>query len=109
MGLNIIIYKIVQIEMIDDWNDKLVPYYRVERQNWFDSARQSGDKGFVLENEFISCDDKDEEGMCYVRPKDFNKSREWVKSNVIKGSQERILTALDKMQNDETLYFLWSW
>ncbi len=109
MGLNIIVYKIVEKTMEEGWHNNLVPYYKVERQDWFDSLRLSGDKDFVTENEFVAYDENDEEGRDYVRPKDFSKCREWINENVIESNRQRLLKALDFFEKDKDLVFLWSW
>ena len=81
-----------------------------ERQDWFDYLRYSGDRDFVVENEFDFIDtDVVVEEQELARPKDFNKCREWVKEKVYEGNQQRFLNALDKMEADETLCFTWSW
>ena len=76
----------------------------------FPSHDIGGDRDFVVENEFEFIDNDNEvEEQELARPKDFNKCREWIKEKVYEGNQQRLLNALDKMENDETLCFTWSW
>lgn len=109
MGLNIIVYKVVEKTMEEGWHNNLVPYYKVEKQEFFDSLRFAGDKDFVSENEFVYYDESDEEGMNYVRPKDFKKCREWVNEHIQEGNRPRLLKALDELEKDKSLVFMWSW
>lgn len=109
MGIHISVKKVINRSMEELWSGKLVPYYETQRQDWFDYLRYSGDREFVLENEFTYVDEDAEEDMELARPSDFNKTREWVKNNVYKGNQQRLLEALDKLEKDETLAFSWSW
>ena len=109
MGLNISVKKIVNKTTEEDWNGELVPYYELEDQKWFDHLRFSGDKEFVVENEFVFYDDSNEEGREYVRPKDFEKCREWVNKYIPNGNSLRLLKALDELEKDENLVFRWSW
>jgi len=39
--------------MEETWGGKTIPYYTTEKQDWFDSIRHTGDKDFVLENDFV--------------------------------------------------------
>lgn len=72
--------------------------------------RHSGDTEFVVENEFVFIDsDNQVEEQELARPKDFNKSRKWIKENIVECNQQRLLDALDKIEVDETLCFTWSW
>ena len=110
MGINISVRKVTGKTMEETWGGKTVSYYTTERQDWFDYLRYSGDRDFVVENEFEFIDNDNEvEEQELARPKDFNKCREWIKEKVYEGNQQRLLNALDKMENDETLCFTWSW
>ena len=44
-----------------------------------------------------------------ARPKDFGKCKDWVKENVVECNQSRLITALERMETDESLAFRWSW
>ena len=109
MGVNIIVKKVVEKTMEESWGGKLVPYYKTEKVNWFDTLRYSGDREFIIENEFVYYDNNDTEGEEYLRPKDFNKCREWVMCNVVLGNQNRLLKALDELESDKQLVFRFAW
>lgn len=109
MGLNIIVKKIVDKEMIEGWHNNLVPYYHTEKQEWFSSLRYAGDRDFIKENKFQSYDNSDAEGKGYIRPKDFNKCREWVNEHIYEGIRPRLLKALDELEKDSSLVFSLSW
>jgi hypothetical protein len=106
MGINISVSKVTGI-IEDTWRGKPATFHTTERLDWFDTYRHSGDRDFVIENEFEFIDEQTENGL--ARPKDFNKCREWVKSKIYEGNQQRLLDALDKIEADETLCFTWSW
>jgi len=110
MGVHLIIYKIKGKSTVTTWGGKALPYYDVEEVGWWDAIRYSGDRDFILSTEF-DCVDNDNavEDQEYFRPKDFDKTRQWVRDNIVEMNQHRILTALDKVQSDETLVFHWSW
>lgn len=107
MGINISVEKVIDKKMEETWSGKTIPYYLTERQDWFDYLRYSGDREFFAENEFEYIHEDIEEQQL-VRPKNFNKCREWVKEKVIEGNQQRLLNALNKMEQDNTLCFSWS-
>lgn len=107
MGINISVVKVIERTMEDCWDFKQRPYYKTEDQQWFDYLRYSGDREFVIENRFYAVDNDGDGDL--QRPEDFDKTREWVRKNVFEGNQERLLTALDKMEADESLAFTWSW
>lgn len=110
MGINISVRKVTGKTMEETWGGKTVHYYTTERQDWFDHLRYTGDRDFVVDNEFVFLDNDNEvEEQELARPKDFNKCREWVKEKVVECNQYRLLNALDKMEADETLCFTWSW
>lgn len=84
-------------------------YYETEEQNWFDTLRYTGDRSFILDNEFYFIDsDLSQEEQILARPVDFDKAREYVYTFILEGNQQRLLEALDKMENDENLCFTWS-
>lgn len=100
MGVNIIVYKIIGSEL-----DEFDPEYPIlERQDWFDSLRYSGDKDFVLNNQFDYVDKENE----LVRPQNFDNCRQWIDDNLIL-NHERMIDCLSRMQNDTTLVFRFSW
>lgn len=110
MGINISVRKVTGKFMGGTWVFKTVPYYSTEKQDWFDSSRYSGDRDFVVENEFEFIDnDIVIEQQELARPKDFNKCREWVKLNIPEANKQRLLNTLDKMEQDRLLCFTWSW
>lgn len=110
MGLNLWVSKFISKEEEETFGGRMVPYYNTEHQDWFDSVRYSGDKDFVLDNDFTYLDsDLEVEERSLARPVNFYRSKEWVKKHVHKGNQERLLNALDKMEKDESLSFSWLW
>jgi hypothetical protein len=110
MGINISVRKVTGKTMHKTWGGKTVPFYTTESQKWFDHLRYTGDADFVVENEFEFIDNDNEvEEQKLARPKDFNKCRQWVKENLCESNQQRLLNAIDIMEQDETLCFCWSW
>lgn len=108
MGINISVRKIKEKRMTKTWSGTDVLYYTTEEQGWFDSFRHSGDREFARENEFFFVDQDANENEL-MRPTDFDKTRSWIKANVIESNQKRLLDALDKMQQDEELVFTFSY
>ena len=109
MGLNILLYKIIKKDKIETWNNKFEIYYEVERQSWFDSLRYLGDKEFYSENEFEYYDETCEDGKDYYRPESFEKCKTWVENNIIERNKERLITVLEKMEEDKNLVFCFSY
>lgn len=85
----------------------------------FDRIRYLGDKEFVINTEFIYArypdieDPSDPGGPPhegdYRRPSDVEKIRAWVKLNVPKGNQERLLNLLKLLEQDSDLWLEISW
>ncbi len=94
MGINITVYRIGKNN-------------RGEEQAWFDYMRYTGDKEFVMNNDFEAAWEYVDRDIDYKRPRNFSKCRQWVKENIIKGNQKRLIDALDKMEKDEKLVFSW--
>lgn len=111
MGVNISVRKITGKTMEKTWNEIEVPYYTTEKQDWWDSARYSGDRNFILDNDFIAIDtDNSIEEQELFRPANFENTINWVKEKIEpEGNKERLLVALFKMKEDESLCFSWSW
>ena len=110
MGIHIFVKKIKGKTLEQTWGNKNVWYYDTESQEWFDSLRYTGDRDFVVENDFIAVDTDNEVGyQTLFRPKDFQKSKDWVVSNVVECNQYRLIEALNKMELDKDLVFSWSW
>ncbi len=111
MGINISVVKIISKTTEKLWNDQEVQYYITEDIEWWDSLRHNGDNEFVLQNEFIAIDtDNSVEDREYFRPSDFKKTIKWVGQHVqIQGNRERLIMALLKMEEDESICFTWSW
>jgi len=111
MGINLFVKKVIGKTTEELWNGKTVPFYETEALETFDSIRHSGDREFVVENEFVFMDDQNPvEEQELARPKDFAKCREWVKNTRYpEGNKNRLLGALDMLENDESLVFKWSW
>jgi hypothetical protein len=104
MGVNIGVSKILSVGEAETWSGKMVPYYEQESQNWFDSLRHSGDREFITSGLFA---DYDEDGE-FCRPRDFEVCRQWVRKNIFEGSQARLIEAIDRMEQDESLVFWYS-
>jgi len=106
MGLNISVNKITSKTFEETFSFEKVPVYWIERQEWFDYMRHSGDSDFVENNEFFYVDlDSDKE---LQRPVDFNKTIQWVNENIHENNKQRLIQALEKMKCDETLVFCFS-
>ncbi len=88
-----------------------VPFYITEDQDWWDSCRYSGDREFVLQNEFVAVDTENSiEEQTLFRPNDIDACADWVIDNIlVEGNQRRLLEVLSKMKHDNTLCFSWSW
>lgn len=102
MGINIIVKRIVG-------KTEPGPYDEVdsilEDVDWWDSCRYSGDKDFVFNNDFEMID----RDSRLERPSNFDQCREWVIENVVLDNRKRLIDVLDKMEQDESLCFRWSW
>lgn len=109
MGVNISVRRVTSRNTdVSQFGD--IVYYETEEQNWFDTLRYSGDRSFILDNEFYFIDsDLPHIEQRLARPVDFDKARKYVYSFILKGNQQRLLEALDRMENDEKLCFTWSW
>jgi len=106
MGLNISIYKIIDRTLEQSASFGLVPVYHTSRQEWFDYHRFSGDSDFVSENEFYFVDlDADNE---LQRPIDFDRITDWININIPECNKSRLLQAIDKMKDDKSLVFCFS-
>ncbi len=109
MGVHIWVSRLIKKDEEEDWNGNMRPFYVTGPQDWFDPIRHSGDRDFVLKNDFTYLDsDLEVEERSLARPVDFDLSRAWVKEHVSKGNQGRLLNALDLMEIDESLSFSWS-
>lgn len=103
MGVNVIAYKLGDIVKDGDYDT-----YRVKSRHDFDSARHSGDREFIMCQEF----DWDEVGDGYYienysRPKNPQEAKEWIKNNIEpEGNKERLLKLMDDMLEDETIYLM---
>lgn len=111
MGIHISVRKVIEKKTEPTWGGKTEVYYISEEQSWFDYIRHSGDADFATENEFVNIDsDAPIREQELVRPKDFNKCREWVKNmQYPEGNKQRLLKALDEMEKDESLAFAFVW
>lgn len=105
MGIHISVKKILGTTMEEAWGASLFSYVETEDQKWFDHLRHSGDADFVSQNKFVSLDDESR----YKRPEDFTICRKWVNENVVECNRQRLLTALDNLEQDNSLAFSWSW
>lgn len=104
MGLNIIVYKYIGIETIEEFNSQYECDH-VDRQEWFDSLRYAGDKDFVIENAFeeIGCE------KIYYRPSNIEDCLKWVDGRIIENNKERLVNVLRRMNDDNSLVFRFSW
>lgn len=108
MGVNLFVIKIVN-KSYEETYSGLEPYYETVPQDWFDHLRYSGDRDFILENEFVFIDsDLEERERRLARPKDFENIITWVKENVFTGNQQRLLDLIEKIKEDQDLCFMWS-
>jgi hypothetical protein len=93
MGINIIVYR-----RENDRNIKV---------DWFDTARFSGDRDFVW-NDAIEWHSLPHEPLLddtiLCRPKNIDLARNWVRQNIYKGNQPRLLELLDNMESDPDLW-----
>ncbi len=102
MGINISLYRILEITKEPGWGGKEYDYCKTECIEWFDHLRYSGDREFM--GRLGHWKDIDSEGE-YSRPKDIPEMREWVKKNIHEGNQDRLLKALDLIEQDEMVGF----
>lgn len=109
MGLNIIAYRLIGTETEPAGHGfPEQTYYKTETFYQFDSTRYSGDRDFVIENEFISPMMDPEER--YNRPKDFVACRKWIENrNMLEGNKKRLLDLLESMEKDESIHLCFSW
>lgn len=98
-----------KIKRLDDGSLK------IEKDECFDSARYSGDKDFVLtddfEKEYATNEPFDawKNEDIYWRPKNIDKTIGWVKENIFSGNQQRLIDTLFLMKKEHNLYFYNSW
>lgn len=82
--------------------------YGTTQQEWWDVMRHEGDADFYLceatEWEWKSFDDE-----WYKRPMDFGALRAWIRENIFEGNQPRLLEALDRMEENPSLWFQGVW
>src|SRR6202000_1504334 len=99
MGINISVQKLIGKEMVECHHpEELVPFYKIERQDWFDSCRHSGDRDFIMNNDFKYLDeDVDSFEQSLMRPVDLDAALEWVRKNIYEGNQARLIEVLEKM------------
>lgn len=110
MGVHLWVSRVLGTEVEELCNGQEGMYYHTESQNWFDSLRYSGDKDFILKVDFTACDTgRTVEEQRLFRPANFDDARKWVKENVVKGNQLRLLVALNRMEMEPDLAFSWSW
>ena len=102
MGIHISVVKILGFEPYEDYGQSIMIVNK-EQQDWFDHLRYAGDKDFNNEVEFNYVDVPDKEEIL-KRPADFNIAKQWVNEN-IKTNPERLLIALERMEQDESLAF----
>lgn len=116
MGLNILMKrdegKKTYANVYGTGNDETY-YPAMENVEWFDSGRYVGDAQFWHNVEWVSMQKKEEhdkefQHKDYCRPKDFLAAKQWVQEHYKKGTETRLWVALDKMQHDDKLYFLFS-
>lgn len=107
MGINIFAYRLLGIK--DDKSDPIgiSKYWETESVD-FDSLRRSGDREFINEDSFgwseLIEDDKNWSEN-YIRPINIAEAKRWVKENIYEGNQPRLLSILDKMEQDKMIYF----
>jgi hypothetical protein len=102
MGINITLYRILSFEKeTEEWGQEY-NYCKTECIKSFDYLRYSGDKEYI--GRFGKFKDIDSEGE-YFRPINIDEDRNWIKENIHEGNQERLLKALDLMEQDEMVVF----
>ena len=111
MGVNLFMYEITGKSTEALYDGREIPYYETKSVDWWDALRYSGDRDFILDNDFIAVDaDLEVEEQRLFRPADFDKSIRWVHDNIQpEGNKERLLKAISKMRDNKSLCFSWSW
>lgn len=116
MGMNIFVYRLGKRSTVTTDYGSWTSFEREEYTD-FDDTRFSGDKDLALAHE-LEWEEVDDDpngqtlaqmGDCYLRPKDFEKVRAWVKSNVFEGNQPRLLNLFDAMEADSSIWLRFAW
>jgi hypothetical protein len=108
MGINIVLVDLVRKE-----KDHGYTYFITDRIGWFDSYRHSGDRAFrqylyknsesISENDYI---DNIELGATVLwRISRYDECRRWIKDNIVKVNQKRLLDAINYMEQHKDIYF----
>lgn len=84
-------------------------YIENERYNSFDSIRMAGDTDFIFESDFgwkYKYDDPDKPDFenSYRRPEDLNRAKDWIQKNIPEGNQNRLITLIDDMAQNQNLW-----
>ncbi len=111
MSVNIIAYRVLGLSKEDTFGGRIEEFIDTERYTKFDSFRYSGDKEFISKVEFIphpnSASDFEDR---YYRPKDFLAARNFINSDEVpECNRPRLLTLIDDMEKDQSIYLLFSW
>lgn len=97
MGLNISLYEVTDMDS-----------HQFKADDRFDFIRYSGDKefaGFMSEQgRAISCSHRFCCDWIFVRPVDFEQTRQWIRKNIYEGNQKRLLEVVDLMQQEKDLW-----
>lgn len=109
MGHNLSVVRITNRTMEETFHKTFVPFYETVDQEWFDSDRHRGDSDFIFNNNFYFVDNDvqwDEKEL--QRPINFKEASAWVKLNIPTEIQTRLLYALEQLEKNETLAFVFS-
>lgn len=77
----------------------------------FDSGRHTGDGLFAADTDFeyLYADRGNPEAPVWCRPVDFNRSKLFVSAAIYPGNQPRLLSALERLEQEKDLWFLFTW
>jgi hypothetical protein len=113
MGINIMALKLKEQEEVETWGGGTYTHWKTESIDSFDSYRRSGDREFIFDSNIewkYQSDGPDDDmwAYSYMKPEHPNKAREWVKANVYKANQERLLNIIDLMEKEKDIYLHYS-
>ena len=99
MGIHLVLVKTKEIVSELDWSNNPIDYLEYDRVKEWDTCRYVGDK------QFNSVVDKvwNEEDSDLWRPQNFEQAKHWIRNNV--PGPERLLLAMEMMEQDPKIYF----
>ena len=94
-------------EFKDHYPDRLYKCFKTTQPEWWSSIRHAGDTEFCEKIEFERRSDGDDPSneKFFSRPVDLEAAVMWVKGNIHKLNQGRLITAMRDMQKDPDLWF----